>query len=62
MICFFQGMQVLVRSLETKLVLNAFAKMQKAVWNSNESVVAESESGKKKSVCFFFFCFLKNLF
>ncbi len=36
-------MQALVRSLETKLVLNAFSKMQKATWNSSESVVAESE-------------------
>ncbi len=38
-----QAMQALVRSLETKLVVGAFAKMQKASWNTNESVVAESE-------------------
>jgi hypothetical protein len=45
MCCFdvFQGMQAVVRALETKAVLNAFAKMQKQAWNTNESVVAESE-------------------
>lgn len=46
-------MQALVRSLETKLVVGAFSKMQKASWNTNESVVAESEYALSLCCCRF---------
>ena len=38
-----RGMLALVRSLETKIVLTAFAKMQKQSWCDQDAVVAESE-------------------
>jgi hypothetical protein len=38
-----RGMQALVRALETRVVLSAFAKMQKQNWSGQDSVVVESE-------------------
>lgn len=38
-----RGMLALVRALETKIVLSAFAKMQKQSWCDQDAVVAESE-------------------
>ncbi len=38
-----RGMQALVRALETRVVMSAFAKMQKQNWSGQDSVVVESE-------------------